>query len=55
MASTLDEKSLKEAFSTRPDIQGAIRNAAAGKLQLCLACLNSRLYLFSYWDMQIRA
>ncbi|KUJ12093.1 Rtt106-domain-containing protein [Mollisia scopiformis] len=29
MASTLDEKSLQEAFSSRPDIQGAIRNAAA--------------------------
>ncbi|KAF8855057.1 Rtt106-domain-containing protein [Acephala macrosclerotiorum] len=29
MAAMLDEKSLQEAFQTRPDIQGAIRNAAA--------------------------
>ncbi|KAE8453103.1 hypothetical protein EG329_012290 [Mollisiaceae sp. DMI_Dod_QoI] len=29
MGSVLDEKSLLEAFHTRPDIQGAIRNAAA--------------------------
>ncbi len=33
MGSVLDEKSLLEAFHTRPDIQGAIRNAAAGELK----------------------
>jgi len=31
MASAIDEKSLEQAFQGRADIQGAIRNAAAGK------------------------
>jgi hypothetical protein len=30
MGSALDEKSLEQAFQGRPDLQGAIRNAAAG-------------------------
>lgn len=30
MGSTLDTKSLDKAFDARPDLQAAIRNAAAG-------------------------
>jgi hypothetical protein len=31
MSFQLDEKSLDKAFEGRPDLQGAIRNAAAGE------------------------
>jgi hypothetical protein len=34
MGSALDEKSLEKAFQGRLDLQGAIRNAAAGMLNI---------------------
>jgi len=33
MGSVLDEKSLDKAFEGRPDLQAAVRNAAAGQFE----------------------